>query len=46
MWEIILWILLVVVLIVVGAVAVFKWVYRKGRKGYTKIKDKRDERKR
>ncbi len=45
MWEIILWVALVIVLIIVGTVAVFKWAFRKGHKGYTKIKKKRNERK-
>jgi hypothetical protein len=37
--EIIWWIILVVALIIVGAVAVIKWAIRKGHKGYTRGRD-------
>ncbi len=42
--DILFWIILIVALIVIGAVAVAKWTFRKGHKGYTKIRDRRDER--
>ncbi len=45
MWEIILWIVLILAVFIIGMAAVFKWAFRKGRKGYTKIKERRDERK-
>ncbi len=37
--EIIWWIILVVALIIIGAVAVAKWVIKKGHKGYTRGRD-------
>ncbi len=45
MLEIILWIVLILAAFIIGMVGIFKWAYRKGRESYTKIKDRRDERK-
>ncbi len=43
--EILVWIVLILAVIVIGVVAIIKWTFKKGHKGYTKIKDRRNERK-
>lgn len=44
--EIVLWIIGTLALIIIGAVVVAKWIFRKGRKGYVRgrdaIRDRRD----
>jgi hypothetical protein len=37
--EIIWWIILVIALIIIGAVALAKWIFKKGHKGYTRGRD-------
>ncbi len=45
MLEIILLILLIIAVFVIGMVGIFKWAFRKGRESYTKVRDRRNERK-
>ena len=42
MWEIIIWVLAIVALVIIGAIVVVKWIVKKGHKGYTRLKDRPD----
>lgn len=39
------WIGLIVLLVIIGAISVVVWIFRKGKKGVGKIRDRRQERK-
>ena len=36
--NLIWWIIIIAVVLIVGIVGIFKWTYRKGRKGYDRIR--------
>ena len=38
--NLIWWIIIIAVVLIVGIVGIFKWIYRKGRKGYDRIRRK------